>query len=193
MQGGANRVERTINGVELIVPRPDGWECYITEFGVILAERIGSVATEGTLGGLLMHIWVQPVEDLNLTVQDDANVAWALLSQIIDHPEYVGDASISEPMAFVWNAHDAAYYLLDNGDGNVSILLGIAISGRNELVTCSLSSPLDQAERIREVLPDLLDGLVINGEALNGAVLDSLPDPLIFPQHDDSEADDAGW
>lgn len=177
-------VRFTIEDLELTMNRPDGWELYSTEYGVVLAEFISSVATEGTLDGLLMHVFVPPLDDFDLRATDGTNLAWRILSQIIENPEYVGSATVSEPVAFQWGNSQAAYYLMDNGEGNVTIVVGIVPPGTTRLIAGSVSAPFDQAHRIREQLPWLLDQLTINNLQLNGAALDFLPDPLVFPRHE---------
>ncbi|GAB4512903.1 MAG: hypothetical protein OHK0046_13080 [Anaerolineae bacterium] len=178
-----NRLEFTVGELELAVQRPSDWEVYATEYGVVLAEYISSVATDGQLGGLLTHIFVPPLEDFDLQISDGVNLAWRILGQIIENPDYVGSATVSEPVAFRWNNFDAAYYLMDNGEGNVTIVVGVVPPGTQYLIACSISAPVTQSERIRQVLPELLDNLTINSTTLDGSALNTLPNPLIFPQH----------
>lgn len=179
-----NYIEVTVNEVEVVVPKPENWEYYATDYGIVLTEHIDMVATNGELGGMLTHIWVPPLDDLALPANTNTNLAWHILSEIIEDPAYVGSAAVSEPQAFTWSGHDAAYYLLNNDDGNLSIVIGIAVPNSTRIVTCSIGAPGLQSERIREVLPMMLDGLTINGIALSGAELDVLPDPFVFPQRD---------
>ncbi|MCL4256337.1 MAG: hypothetical protein KJ043_21445, partial [Anaerolineae bacterium] len=43
-------VNLSLNDIALALPYPSDWESYTTEYGVVLAEYLGSVATEGQLG-----------------------------------------------------------------------------------------------------------------------------------------------
>lgn len=173
-----------VNGIDLNLYKPDGWESYTTDYGIVLAENIASVAEAGQLDGLLMHVQVPPLEDLTMDAIDPSNLAWEILSEIIENPSYIGSAAVSAPFAFQWASFDAAYYLLDNGDGNVSLVLGIADPDTGRLITCHISAPASQADRIRESLPILLNNLTLNGIPLSGADLNALPNPFEFPRQD---------
>ncbi|MBZ0286421.1 MAG: hypothetical protein K8I30_02320, partial [Anaerolineae bacterium] len=106
---------------------------------------------------------------------------WAALEQISKKREYIGKALVSAPAGFEWDGQDAAYYLLNDGDGNLSVLIAIAISAPQRLVVCRFSSPAKQAGQIRAMLPEVLGSLRINGTSMNMDALDGLPDPLHFP------------
>lgn len=177
-------VNLSLNDIALTLPYPKDWESYTTEYGVVLAEYLGSVATEGQLGGILIHLFVPPLEGVDLPISDTDNRALFILKEILAHRDYVGDATVSTPLPFVWDNFDCAYYLMDNGEGNLTIVIGILDPQTNHLVTVSMSAPQDQQARIRAMLPTLLDGLVINDDTLSGAILDDiLPNPLVFPRH----------
>lgn len=180
-------VNLSLNDIALTLPYPSEWESYTTEYGVVLAEYLGSVATEGQLGGILIHLFVPPLNEMDLPVSDNDNRALNILSKILAYPDYVGDATVSTPLPFIWDNFECAYYLMDNGEGNLTIVIGILDPQTNRLVTVSMSAPQDQQARIRTMLPILLDGLVINNYALSGVVLDDiLPNPLVFPRHNDA-------
>lgn len=181
-------VSLALNDISLTLPYPQTWESYTTEYGVVLAEYLGSIATEGQLSGILIHLFVPPLDGVNLLLSDTTNRALLILNEILAHPDYVGDATVSPPVPFMWDEFECAYYLMDNGEGNLTIVIGILDPKTNRLITVSTSAPQDQQGRIRAMLPDLLDGLTINNTVLSGSVLDQiLPDPLIFPHHDDAE------
>lgn len=177
-------VNLSLNDIALTLPYPSDWESYTTEYGVVLAEYLGSVATEGQLGGILIHLFVPPLDGVDLPISDNDNRALNTLTRILAHPNYVGDATVSSPLPFMWDHFECAYYLMDNGEGNLTIVIGILDPQTNRLVTVSMSAPQDQQVRIRALLPNLLNGLVINNYTLSGVVLDDiLPNPLIFPHH----------
>lgn len=178
------KISFVVDNVALTIPRPTDWEYYETDYGIVLAEYIRSVATDGRLDGLLTHVFVPPLDDFAIPAGDEINIAWWVLREIIDSPEYVGGAVVSEPIAFKWGGQDAAYYLMDNGEGNVTIVVGVIAPQTASLVASSISAPVEQANRIRAELPALLNRLVINDEVLDGSELDFLPDPLIFPRYE---------
>lgn len=179
----AHRLSLDIDGVVISIPKPHGWETYQTDFGIVLAEHIGSVATGGALDGVLVHIFAPPLHDIPVPVTDNSNAAWETLRRIIADPAFIGSANVSEPAPFMWSACDAAYYLLNNGDGNVSIVIGLMLPQTRTMITISASAPMAQSERIRGLLPLLLDTVTINGLVLDGDHLDALPDPLDFPHY----------
>jgi hypothetical protein len=51
--------------------------------------------------------------------------------------------------------------------------------------------PSSEIVRVRELLPTILDGLMIDGEAMDGQGLEVLPDPLVFPANAESESPEA--
>jgi hypothetical protein len=176
-------ISLTVDDVELSIERPAEWQFYATDYGIVLAEALGSVATDGRLAGLLAHIFVPPLNDVDLLISDAENLAWAILSEIVRQPEYVGSALVSEPVAFTWSGHSAAYYLVDNEEGHLTIVIGVTPADSARLVACSISAPVDQSQRMRESLAGLLDHLRINGAALDGSELEAaLPPVLEFPQ-----------
>ncbi|MDX1992318.1 MAG: hypothetical protein SF029_08015 [bacterium] len=188
LEEAVDQLRVVVDGVELTLYRPEQWEFYPTDYGVVLTEQIDSVATEGVLSGILTHVWLPPLDDFNIPSADGTNLAWQFLTEIIENPDYIGSAAVSPPQAFTWGGLDAAYYLLDNGDGNLSIVIGVVVPNSTRLVTCSVGAPVEQAQRIREMLPVLFANMTINGVVLDGAELDQLPDPLDFPRRS-SEAD----
>lgn len=174
----STRLALDVNGVELRVKRPNEWEYYTTEYGVVLAEQLGSVAAAGELGGLFTHVWVPPLEDFVLPVNAQ-NEALAILNEIIANPDYVGNARVSSPSAFTWDGAEAAYYLMDNDEGNLTIVFGIVVPGVDRFVAASISASVDDIDRIRSQIPSILDELTVDGVTLSGESLEQhLPEEL---------------
>jgi hypothetical protein len=174
--------EVEVNDVRLGIEIPAGWEAEQTEEGLLLAEHFSTMEYGTAIQGLQIHLFVHALDGYNLPVSADANIAWAVLEQIIKKKDIIGEALVSEPMGFEWDGHDAAYYLLNDGDGNLSVLMAVAIPAPKRLVVCNFSSPVEQAYEIREMLPEILSSLMINGVAMDIAALHNLPDPLRFPE-----------
>lgn len=169
-----------VKGVHLGIQIPDGWEAQETDDGLLIAEHFGTI--ESNSAGMLIYLFVHSLDGFQLPASTDANVAWSALEQISKKREYIGDALVSAPAGFNWDGQDAAYYLLNDGDGNLSMLIAVAISTPQRLVVCRFSSPASQADQIRDLLPILLGTLSINGITMDMNALDGLPDPLQFPQ-----------
>jgi hypothetical protein len=169
--------------ISLKIKVPSGWETFHTDAGIVLTERVGSVSSSVILEGILVHVFIPTTDEFTFPESDDVNVAWAILSQVVAMPEYVGSALVSDPVAFNWDHHDAAYYLLNNRNNTVTLLLALGLPGHN-LVVCHISSPVEQADRIRPLLPQLLESLTVNDQPIDATALHHLPDPLVFPVDD---------
>jgi hypothetical protein len=134
------------------------------------------------LDGVLVHIFIPNMSDFEYPESNDVNLAWAILNQVVSNPDYIGNALVSDPVAFEWDNYDAAYYLLNNRDETVTMLLALGMPERDKLVVCHVSVPDRQAARIRAVLPDLLATLTVDGHLIDAVALRDLPDPLVFPE-----------
>ncbi|MBZ0281289.1 MAG: hypothetical protein K8L97_11155 [Anaerolineae bacterium] len=174
-------IESTLNGVEVSVEVPAGWEWRKTDEGLLVAERIPSMEWGSTLLGVQAYFFVRALNEFEIAEGEEHNIAWVVLKQIIEMPKYIGKSSVSEPYGFTWDGHDAAYYLLNNGNGNVTILMAITLHTDGKLVICNVSSPSNKADSIRVSLPHLLGSLSIDGVRMNAEAVNTLPDPLDFP------------
>lgn len=170
-----------IQGVNCYLNKPQNWEVHMTEHGVILAERVGSISTGGELEGLLAYFFVPSLEDYTLPLAENMNMAWSVLRQVTQKTAQVKGALVSDPMPFQWGDYDAAYYLLNDGNGTLTLVLATTIPETNQLLAVYISAPVQRAYIIRPMLPEILDGLTINGMKMDNRALDSLPNPLIFP------------
>jgi len=173
--------EVEVKDVRLGIEIPPGWQAKQTNGGLLMAERFGTMEDGAAILGLQINLFVHALDNYQLPVSTDTNVAWAVLEQIITKKEYIGDAVVSEPTGFDWDGYDAAYYLLNDSNGNLSVLLAVAIPTPKRLVVSNFSAPAVQAPEIRDMLPEILSTLKINGVSLDTAALRALPDPLPFP------------
>ncbi len=174
-----NYFEVMANGIRLGIGVPWGWKAHQTAGGLVMTEHYTSVQ----ITGMEVHIFVHPVEGFDLPT-GDANDALAVLKQILQKPDYLGKASASAPQGFEWDGHDAAYYLLNTGDGNVTMLLALMLQSPPQLVVCNISSPDERAQSIRVMLPNLLGSLTINGLSMDLEAVNELPNPLDFPDYE---------
>lgn len=169
-------------GISLKIKIPNGWETYNTESGIVLTEHMGKPETGGILEGILIYVFIPPhMDDIQIRNSENGNIAWQMLKQVISKREYIGNALVSEPVAFDWDHHDAAYYLLNNRDGTVTLLLAMGLSDGQHLVVSHISLPENQAYRLRPLLPDLLSSLTIDNVPIDVTAITHLPDPLVFP------------
>jgi hypothetical protein len=94
---------------------------------------------------------------------------------------------VSEPVGFSWDGRDAAYYLLTNQDEVKTIVIAVEVNrDEDQLVVCNVSMPASEEARVRDMLPEVLNGLRINGVEMDGMALENLPNPLGFLDYDSS-------
>lgn len=173
-------IEHEVDNVVLGVEKPRGWQAQQTDDGILLVEHSGSMTTtDRTMRGVQVHIFVHSLDGFELVA--GKNRAWSVLEQIIQDQKYLGSARADKPYGFEWSQHDAAYYLSNNGDGNMTMLIAIAMPDSERMVACNITSPASEADRIRDILPLIFDSLTVNGLRLDVSVLNHLPDPLVFP------------
>ncbi len=174
-------LEVEIEGVELGLWVPPGWVADVQD-GLILAEHFTTLQSGDQLfSGMVVYIFVPSLDTFEIPADlgDDHNMAWMVLSQAINKPEMLGSAAASEPQAFTWGAHNAAYYLLTNPDGMQTLVMGIALPSRRLLVL-NLSAPPEYVP-MREAVTALLDGITVDGVMLHSADLTALPANFDFP------------
>lgn len=174
------RVLFTLDDTHISLTLPHGWETHPTEYGVVFAEQIGSVSKRGQLDGLLAYVFLTPLENYPQTVATRS--AKSVLDLLVTDPDYVGEASISPTVAFNWNGHEAAYYLLRDDQMHVlTLVVAVVLPDQGKLLTCTISAPPKQADRIREMLPELFGALTLNNIQFTRDALDALPEVLNFP------------
>lgn len=176
------RIEYELDGMTLSVEVPAGWEWQTSDKGLVLAEHFAPMEVGSLLMGVQAHLFFHSLDGFDLPAAVEANAARAVLEQIVARPSYIGQASVSAPQGFIWADHDAAYYLANNGDGSLSILLALVVTPPR-LVVCNISSPAGKAASIRALLPRLLGTLQIDGQPLDAVALENLPDPFTFPEY----------
>jgi hypothetical protein len=170
----------TLENVVLSVQRPPFWESFTTDYGIVLAEELRTVPDDES-NNLVVHIFMPPLDNVTLT-GDDERVARAILRQIIANPEYINGASTTVPVSIRWQSIDAAYFTMDNGRGEATIVIGLVEPAANKLVVIQMSTATMDAARIRTLLPQIVDRMSINNIELSGNALNAaLPTNLPFP------------
>lgn len=180
---GETTVDFTREGLDISLPKPAGWQSFNTEYGVVIAERFGSVADSGTLQGLMAYVFVIPFSEFAPQPPDSTvNHAHHILAQIAHDKAFIGNAHASEPTGFDWDGHAAAYYLLSEPDNSAqTVVIGVSLPDKQVLLVGTLSAPVEEIDAMHSALYDLFGGLTVNGVGMNEQALDALPDPLIFP------------
>lgn len=180
-------LEMDVNGVRVGIRVPLGWEMQTTNDGLLIAEHFGKMNSGHVVSGMQMHLFIYSVDDFDLPPDGPGiNLAWLALNQIIARPSLIGKAQVSDPAGFEWDLHDAAYYLVNTGDGNMMVVLAVAVKQPNRLVVCNIVSPVKKASLIRGLIPQMLSGLTLDGTRMDSKALTLLPDPLLFPGYNDA-------
>jgi hypothetical protein len=178
-------ISLSTEGFVMHMHRPEEWESFTTEYGVVMGEAFGSVASGGALEGVMAYVFASPLTEFDptTTVSDsDINHAHAIQASIIADPYYIGDSIATEPVGFVWDNRHASYYLLRDEELSINtIVIAVAVTESNVLLTLTISAPFDQSPRIREMLPEMLRELRINGQPVSTEAFEALPSPLVFP------------
>ena len=174
-------IKANLQGVQINMRVPPGWNGRKMDDGILVAEQRGSIHNSSKLMGMQVYIFVHAVDNFPRPVDSQSHPARRILQQIISEPALMGDSAYSEPEPFVWDGNDAAYYLVNDTNGNVSLVMAVVIANQSQLVAINISCPSDRADTIRDALPDLLADLWVNGALMSVSGIDALPDPLIFP------------
>ncbi len=177
----------TSENVKISVMTPPGWQAISNEYGILLAEHADLVQSN-TPEGLLVYIFVPEMDHIKYPKPSSTNLAWSVLNHIAHLPSYTGTANVSDTVAFDWDKHDAAYYLLSDQDGSRTMVVAVSLPGQDKLIVCNISTTAKDARRIRALLPDVLASLTVNGQRMDTAALRQLPDPLVFPEFATPEA-----
>ncbi len=177
----AQWLENLAYGLRLEINIPTGWQGRKTENGIVVAEQASALSSDHQPEGVRAHVFVRLLTDFQLPLPGGGNQAWAALKQVVEDKHYIREALVSEPYGFDWGGHDGAYYLLNDEQQKVMLIMAI-IPATGRLVTFSISSPWSEGLTIRRVLPGLLRACKINGDMLDTDALDHLPDPLVFPE-----------
>lgn len=177
----AKNISANLSGVEIALRIPPGWNGRKMDNGILIAEQQGSIHNIGKLMGMQVYVFVHSIDKFPPSIRSDAHPARSILEQVVSEPEMVGNSAVSIPQAFTWDGNDAAYYLLNDTNQNVSLIVAVVLANRSQLVAINISCPSSQADSVRKALPDLLDDLWVNNILMSTAVIDALPDPLIFP------------
>ena len=177
----AKSISANLSGVEINMRVPPGWNGSKMDDGILVAEKRTPFHGNGKLMGMQVFIFVHAVDNFPKPGDSQSHPARRILQQIISEPAVIENSAFSEPQPFAWDGNDAAYYLVNDTKGNVSLVLAVVIANQSQLVAINISCPSDRADTIRDALPDLLADLWVNGALMSVSGIDALPDPLIFP------------
>lgn len=176
-------INANLSGVQIAVGIPEGWYGSKMDGGILIAEQRGSMHNSGKLLGMQIYVFVHSISSFPPDITSDDHPAQSILERIVTQPSMVGDSAVSHPETFTWDGNDAAYYLLNDKNKNVSLVMAVMLTDQAQLVAINISCPRSKADAIRKALPELLDELWVNNTLMSTTVLDALPDPLLFPKY----------
>jgi len=181
-------IKANLQGVQINMRVPPGWNGRKMDDGILIAEQRSSFHNGGKLMGMQVYVFVHEVNNFPKPVDSESHPARRILQQIIAQPALVGDSAATDPQPFVWDGNDAAYYLLNDTNDNVSLVMAVVIGNQSQLVAINISCPSNRAASIRVSLPDLLADLWVNGALMSVSGIDALPNPLVFPVYTNLKA-----
>ena len=176
-------IKANLSGVDIVMRVPPGWNGRRIDDGILIAEQRGSIHNTGKLMGMQVYIFVHAIPFSATSVVNVSHPARHILQQIITEPALVGSSAVSDPQAFTWDGNDAAYFLENDTNENVSLVMIVVMAHASQLVAINISCPFDRAASMRKELPDLLADLWVNNALMSVSALDALPDPLVFPTY----------
>ena len=178
------------NGVSVTMETLPGWSAYTTaKHQLVLSEHAQPVAEDGLYHGISMHIWLPEMQQP--VTGGTSNTLSDMLRRIIQTTRTGTQAAISDPQTFEWAGNEAAYYLLNNGDDNVSMILAVRLPDNHGYLALNASTSLQDSSRLPEMLPDVLASLRVNDVALGNDGLDRLPQVLSVPNFNPEAAMEA--
>lgn len=180
------QIQATIGGVTLGVDLLPGWEAYIDNAHFTVVEK-QPVMADGALSGIVVNFWVP--EQSIVSTGDDVTVA-DVLGNVVKTLES-SDVAASEPQSFEWHGHDAAYYVLNSGDGNLTLVVAMMVSEDTGMIAMNISAPADHNQRLMDLLPVLFNNFSINGKVLSPEAFHNMPDELTVPPYPNVPSQDA--
>ena len=173
-------------GIELGLWKPAGWAADTTG-GLALVEQVSPVNNNpAAMEGVVVNFFFPDLGNFEMDAASQ-NHAMDIMTQAAVLPEVRQSAiAISEPASFAWRDHDAAYYLLTGRGDTRTLVIGIFLPEKDKLLAINISMPSGEVSAVRDRLPALFADFMIDGIELDGADLDNLPNPLVFPSADDS-------
>ncbi len=173
--------------ITLEVDIPELWTSHISEEHIILMEMSQPIDEHGAINGVIVNIWLPQKADLDPSASATTTTAEELLGRVLDSPDLVASAAVSTPVSFRWHQYDSAYYLLNNGDGNVTLVLALTSAHTDRMIALNLSTNTKNTARLLPTLSMVLEKMHINGTKLDASLVNHLPSELPVPVHNPPE------
>ncbi len=170
------------NNVSVTMETLPGWNAYTTaKHQLVLSEHPQPVRESGIYNGISLHIWLPEMQQP--VTAGTPNTLSDMLRRIIQTTRTGTQAAISDPQTFEWAGNEAAFYLLNNGDENVSMIVAVRLPDEAGYLALNASTSMQDSSRLPETLPQILASLRVNDVALGNAGLETLPQVLSVPNY----------
>ena len=149
-----------------------GWRGYVEREHIIITKHENDPQNTAKL---TINIWIP-----DITVPDGTNVLDALrviTGRMRSNPHI----AISEPLRVSWSAHEAAYYLLNDGADRMSLIMVIQLPDQMGMVALNISNIHSDMQQLRTLLVQLFEHFAVNDVVLGADVFHHLPDILDLP------------
>lgn len=171
-------IETDINGVDLGVWLPPGWQ-YDDTGGLTLVEHMMSIDTDTPAQMITLYFFVPELDGILDRNQAHDNLAYAALHEVAESPDLIGAAEVTRPVKATWGEVDAAYYTYTAPDRVQGWVLAFTVPNDDQIVVANVTAPQREISRLRDMLPLLLNDLRVNRLRLGDSLPTNLSDLLI--------------
>lgn len=181
----SNNINGTVGAVTVSIVNPDGWTTVVHDDSLALMQHDPSLATgvSSPDSGIIITLFMPNPEDMQVppAPSDEHNHALWMLRHVVEMPSIIGlNAVASAPVAFDWNGHPAAYYLLTGQMDKRAIVLAVSLID-GPLTGINISMPEAHLADAHSLLGEVFADFTVDGVMLGGDALNVLPNPLVFP------------
>lgn len=178
--------ERTLrlsqDGVTLALDVPPAWQSRVANERIILMQMSEPIDAQGIINGVVVNLWL-PAKNIVPNTPTANTSTLEVLSQFLSNPSITESATLSTPVAFQWQQYDSAYYLLNGGDGNITLVVALTAPQTQRMIAINLSTSLDNTDSLLPTLSLLLERMSVNDNALDASLIAFLPTELPVPTH----------
>jgi hypothetical protein len=177
--------EGTIGTIRVGIWQPPGWT-FTNENTVTLLQHNPSLSASESAPqtGIIVNVFAPHTTSFDLPPmpEDTANPPLWVFRHLVADPTVIGyQTSASQPVAFDWHNHPAAYYLLSSPNHGHAIIVGVMLND-GSMLGINVSLPSSSLDNARETLAMIFNGFTVDGETIGGGILSALPAPAAFPR-----------
>lgn len=163
------------NGITISALPPQGWRAFVENTHLILTTQPNTEPT------IVINVWM-PHETL---IRDLPLTHWTstaeVLREITNTPRLIGNAVASTPQPFHWMQYDGAYYLLNNGTRNATLVIALRPAQSTQMIVINITADASTLHDLGRYAGSALENVLINQQPLRADLLALLPQPLELP------------